>query len=308
MEMLPAEVATELSMRAKDHGYGAFILVEGATDEALVKGFFVDEITIGVVPIGHSQAVRNAISFLVTPSPVTVGLKPALGVIDSDYLIPLGHATPSAHLLLTDLRDVECMMFGSNAYSAVCREYLSDEKLQKRWASAQNMQKKILEVARVVGALRFWSQQTEAHISFKGLDFSKFVDLEKMSIDHAAMVRHINGYQSKAAKEREKRTGVPEKPKFIEEQNIKEALDLLASPPYANYFNNDLLICRGHDIMEILASLLKGKVGNKAAAQMTGDDLERSFRFTFLGSCAQTNFVKSIRAWVSTLGYQAKLA
>jgi hypothetical protein len=305
--MLPAEVATELSMRSKDYGYIAFVLVEGDTDEALFAGLFTQKSLIGVVPLGDSLSVRTSIEYLNEKSTTEDDLPRAVGIIDADYLIPLGHCAPSENLLFTDFRDIECVMFHSDAYSSICREYLHSKKLVEKWVDAYKLRGNITRAARVVGALRFWSQHTGSNISFARLDFSKFLDADSLALDISRLVKHINGHQLVAAREREEKSGVWTEPVYICDSSIADAESLVTSGSFSAYFCHDLLVCRGHDLMEIFSLVLRKSVGAAHAKKLSAIELERGFRFAFSAVWGRTKLVQDIRAWFSRVGLHTKL-
>jgi hypothetical protein len=198
-------------------------------------------------------------------------------------------------------------MFNSLAYNAVLRELCDNKKLATRWTNGQNLQNNVINAVKRIGALRFWSQETGKNISFKRLDFSKFLDPISLAIDVPKFVAHINGHQLLASQERTKETGKHVAPNYINVADFAAAERLVKKAPYASYFANDLLLCRGHDIMEVLAILLKKVIGNSAASKIAADDLERSFRLSFIAHWNNTKLLLDIKSWFTASGLHKQL-
>jgi hypothetical protein len=214
-------------------------------------------------------------------------LSPTLGVIDRDYRIALGTLHASPNLLVSDFRDIECMMFGSPAFEAVMSEFGSTAKILALGGPA-SIASLAAGAASEIGKLRFFSQQAGVAASFKKLDISKLVDRKSLTINAESLVLHLNARQ-----------GVEGNP-FPAGATVAAAAACAAAKCELgnSYFTHQLLLCRGHDLMEVLAIGFRSLFGTRSAAESSRENIETLFRLGYVPHFRSSQLGQSLEAWL----------
>ncbi len=109
MNMSIEEIITELSMT---YSFKMHLLLEGDDDRKFFQAALIGKEKVNFVCVWGADSVTELIRRIDAISAQGV-FTPTLGVIDRDYRIALGTLHSSPNLLASDLRDMECMMFGS---------------------------------------------------------------------------------------------------------------------------------------------------------------------------------------------------
>ena len=215
----------------------AIIIVEGQSDKKLISSLFNNLDNIQIIAAGTQSLVVDSMSILSIDINLQTQLPPTKGIIDRDYLIPLGTAPNNKFTVMTDSRDIECMMIESKVFEIIMQEYIDILKSKKYNINNSNdLRNAAINICRQVGALRYWSQSTKTNISFKSLDFSKILKKNKIiEINIPSLIKHIQGAQ---------------KGKTISELHFNAAQTLHKNE---KYFSHDYLICRGHDLIAVIS-------------------------------------------------------
>jgi hypothetical protein len=222
---------------------------------------------------------------------------PTLGIIDRDYRIPLGTLMKSPNLIWTDLRDLECMMFDSPSFAAVLGAFGSSKKIEalggSEWIAAA-----VRRSAVALGALRFYSQQLRLGTSFQKLELSRVVDKKTLAIDSAKLVAHLNAQQGSTS------CVLPTTVGDLAKKTCSEAL----CERGLSYFQHDLLLCRGHDLMGLLAIGFRSLFGSRSAAESTRENVEVLFRLNYVAHFRATSMARAIHEWLIGNGLDADIS
>jgi hypothetical protein len=267
--MTACETLNELAM---SRSFKTHLIVEGETDQRLLQQTLPKNLCVNVIPAGNCEAAI-AIAKEYQNHKAREFLRLTI-FIDRDYQIALGNIENLANIIVSELRDIECMMFDSVCYDRVLDEYFSITKLEKYRLKKNEIKDKVISVAAEFGCIRFTSQKLKWNLSFSSLDYEKFVELNKFSIDRKACINHVNGGQ-RLQKLGSQQCQIPKRlmdldySLAIEDTNTQKLL----TPP--------LMKARGHDLMELLCLGLRKRWGNKTAQDLTPAILEKTFRISF---------------------------
>lgn len=272
------------------------LLVEGDDDRKFFKTALKDAEKVNIVCCWGADMVSSTIQE-VDKIRKTTQFPPTLGIIDRDYRIVLGILYLSPNLLISDLRDIECMMFGSPAFEAVLSEFGSSNKI-KAFGGPTSVVQATINSARQIGKLRFYSQQKGLSVSFQLLDISKVLDRKSLSIDPNALLDHLNARQgSNGAR--------------MSEVCLTEADDACAQAKceqQQSYFKHPLLLCRGHDLMEMLAVAFRSTIGTRSASESSRENIESLFRLSYVAYFRNSQLATSIESWLKNWNLDTSVA
>lgn len=283
MNLSVEELITELSMT---YSFRMHLLVEGDDDRKFFCAALKGVEKVNVVCCWGADTVSSTIreiDRLRESSPFL----PTLGIIDRDYRMVLGILHASPNLLTSDLRDIECMMIGSPAFEAVLSEFGSPTKISA-YGGADSVARAAFSSASHIGKLRFHSQRKGINVSFQLLDISKILDRTSLSIDPKALLNHLNARQGINGSR-------------MSDDDLVEADSACAEAKceqQESYFNHPLLLCRGHDLMELLAVAFRSTLGSRSAAESSRENVESLFRLSYVAHFRNSQLGKSIQSWL----------
>lgn len=267
MSPTPEEVINELAMSTS---FSVHIVVEGTTDQRLLLQSLPKSLLANVIPAGSCEAALEvAKEYQHHPAHPKLRL---VVFVDRDYQVAINNIDKLPNVVVTELRDIECMMFDSECFERVTSEFVSEQKLTKARHTLASIKKKMAEVTAEVGCVRYASQSLKWNVSFKALNYDKFVTWSDITIDKGRFIRHVNGAQTLAA------AGDRQTPKHLNVGDYDRARVLADQCPV---LSSPLLRARGHDLIALLFLGLRKGWGNKAANDLTPDLLEKTFRIAF---------------------------
>lgn len=278
------ELVTELSMT---YSFKMHLIVEGDDDRLFFKSALKGLKNVNLLCVWGSDNVMHVIREVDKIKAVSEFL-PTLGIVDIDYRIPLGTLLQSPNLITSDDRDLECMMFNSASFETVLAEFGSDKKIAAL-GGAGYVSSAAQSAAVIVGRLRFHTQQTQSGTSFQNLELAKVVNRKTLAIDPNVLVNHINARQRVAGRT------LSDNAFELAKVTCSEARCGEGRP----YFHHDLLLCRGHDLMEILAIGFKSLFGSRSATESSSENVERLFRLNYIAHFRATSMAKEIDKWLT---------
>ncbi len=293
MKMTVEELITELTMT---YSFSMHLLVEGDDDRKFFRSVLQGANKVNIVCCWGSDTVSASIEEIDKIRQKSSFL-PTLGVIDRDYRIALGLLPQSPNLLATDMRDLECMMFASPTFETVLLEFGSDTKIQK-FGGLPKVAVAAQEAASTVGKVRFLSQAKRLNVSFKDVDLSKILDRKTLTINATDLKKHINARQGSTG-----RSLTDEE--FASADATCAAAKCDKSQPY---FGHPLLLCRGHDLMEILAIACRSVIGSRSATESSRENFESFFRIGYVAHFRNTQLAKAADAWLRNAGLYPSVA
>jgi len=279
LETITGEIiATEIEM-TRAAFTGAIMVIEGNNDEKFYKKFVDKNLCHIVVAHGKHNALQS-IEILNSNK-----LPGVLAIVDSDFWRIEGLPELPGNIFITDTHDSEGMVFCSEAFDRIVKEYCSKRKISKY----DNLRYFIYDKSRPIGYLRLASHQSKLGLVFNDLDYKKITDKGTISVNIDSLVNHI----LHLTKENMKRQAVRQ-------------VDL-SSKTILNSYNktirgkgqyDDKDLCSGHDIIGLFARGLRKLFSSLQATIANKENIEKIFRLTYdLNDFLNTELSASIVRW-----------
>ncbi|WP_217807311.1 DUF4435 domain-containing protein [Methylomagnum ishizawai] len=249
---------------------GSFLLVEGPDDSKFWKTRISDEECQIVLAEGKNNLL-GAIEKLDARR-----FSGALGIIDDDCDSLESWRCPSCNLLVTDGRDLECMLFCSPALERVLAELADPAKIQRfEQKSGVSIRARLVENGLAFGRLRWLDKRQNWGLDFsKKITPSRFIDRKTWVVKRTELLDAT--FQAAGLKDAE------------------QLCALLEALPAADPW----LICQGHDLVEILRLGLHEEVFGTLKSSYGKDDIARNLRLAFhTAELALTKLYRDIRGW-----------
>lgn len=214
-----------------------YIIVESEYDQSVYNKFFdlqqVHIFTSSMVEKNYQESCTcvEEIVYQITQSIQNVTL---LGIRDADYTAFNSTYTLPENIFRTDARDIEMMMFE-------CIEV--KRELKKMVEYFDDFYTKSLTIARPIGFFRMVNDKHHLGFSFKkNLKYDQLLDSHTGDLVPGAIESFVNTF-------------------FVAVSNY--TVYDFETFKIAHQTTNDNAICRGHDVMTLLANYLKNKITKK---------------------------------------------
>lgn len=256
---------------------GTFLIVEGVTDERLFEKF-VDKDGVRIIEAHSKDNVRSAVRDMSSHR----GDDRVIGIVDPDLDRLRGRAAREP-LFHTDCRDMEMMLIRSNALDDVLDEYGEREELRRFAETVGPVREALVSASYPIGLLMYISQAEGLNLSFKDLDYGRFINPRTLGLDAAAMVDAVI-FNSKSCR-----------------MGRKELLRRLNRD--AERLADQWDAARGHDTVDILLIGLRRGFGSFNARNLSEGELGGALRLAFSDSdFAKTRLYDDTRAWADARG------
>lgn len=258
---------------------GTFLLVEGVTDERLFEKF-VDKEHVQIIEAHSKDNVRHAVKDMKSSRKD----ERVIGIIDADLDRLLGRRVKPP-LFHTDCRDMEMMVIRSNALDDVLDEYCEREPLMKFTESVGPVREALLSASYPIGLLMFISQTEGLNLSFKDLEFERFVNSRTLSLNVESMVDAVI-FNSKNCR-----------------MGKKALLSRLSRE--AENLDDEWNAARGHDTVDILLLALKRNFGSFNSRNLNEGELGGALRLAFSDACFRSTVLfADTDKWARTNGVE----
>lgn len=246
------------------------VIVEGITDRRLY-GKFLDP-SVEVV-IAHSKTnVVGAVKLAVKRRKCEY----VIGIVDAD-LDHIKESWLAPNLFITDTRDSETLMMRTDAFGDVIAEYGEPDKVKAFEKRHGDIRDVVVRSGYPMGLMMYVSDRYGWKLCFKDLDFTQFISKTTMEIDVKAFIRELASMRSDSPGRE-----LMQQTLFAELENQKDVWH----------------VCRGHDVMEILAIGLREIFGSFNCKHMNGPALSGAFRLAFDDDeFATTKLYKDSKEW-----------
>ncbi len=269
------DICNEISMSRTVYS-GAFVLVEGVTDDRVYGKFLADQAHI--IQCHSKDAVKRCLTELVQHR----GVKEVIGIVDADLDL-LDNKRPSPPLFYTDCRDMEMMCIESNAFDDIVDEYGDREKVRGFENKYGSVKDSLIEASYPVGLLMHVSKKGGMGLNFGDLDVSRFVNPRTITIDMAAMIDVVV---------------MNSKPSGISKKKLLRQLEDEISK-----LDDPWIAARGHDTVAILLLVLQKGLGSFNAKSLNEGALGGSLRLAFSDSdFARTQLYADTKEWAEKAG------
>ena len=265
-----SDIANEISMKRSLFS-GSFLVVEGITDMRLY-GKFIDRYECEVIPAHSKDNVRLSVSASDRRND-----KKVIGIMDSDTDRLKGiRRTPP--LFMTDCRDSETMMIRSPALEDVLTEYCDPEKLERFVGRYGEVRDSLTASCYPLGLMMYVSEENDYDLSFKDLDHDLFISKRDLKSDMKEMAGAVirNSPYTR-----------------IDRQTL---LTKLAKEMKDGHDPWD--VCRGHDMVSVLAIGLREIFGSYNCKYIKSGELAGAMRLAYDGaSFTGTELHKDTEEW-----------
>jgi len=255
LEQTVDEIVTEITMSFDQLPW---LIIEGISDN---KFFVTKNLPNNPKPV-VAKGWENVVGVIakVIEENITATV---FGFIDRDYRLELGVDIDVERIVVSDFRDLEISMFESDSLHRILVELGSENKLPAigDGIDLDLIKRKIYSVSSIMGKLRFYSLKNNLRISFRKLNFVKFVDPNTLDINYEMLLQQINSIN-------ESEISMEHIEKSFEEKLPEKLID-------CKY------ICSGHDVIEILGISLKKLWGTNNSKDVSRKILEKHLRIGY---------------------------
>lgn len=249
-----SDISNEISMMRSAFS-GTFLVVEGITDSRLYSKF-IDRDKVRIL-VAHSK--NNVIQSVNECHDHRKDDK-VVGFIDRD-MDPLLGKKRRPPIFTTDKRDMETTVIASPALDDIVAEYGERERVEAFENRFGNIADVLATSASPVGMLMYISYRRGMNLSFKDIDFERFIDDRNLSIDIGRMVSEIYNIS------------MPQSyPKSTVAELVKGSLEDIP---------DKWSIARGHDAVAILRIGLRSVFGAYNARSITEGELGGALRLAY---------------------------
>lgn len=271
-----SDVANEISMM-RSVFKGTYLVVEGVTDSRLY-GKFIEDGEVRIL-IAHSKDnVRKTVNEMYARRRD----ERTVGIVDKDMdgLLGKKRAPP---IFETDSNDIESGMIRSSALDDVLAEYADMKKLDRYVVAQGEVRDRVARSASAVGILMYISYRKGMNLSFRDLDFEKFINFGTLSIDIPKMVSEVYSNSMDQMY-----------PKNVVSDMVRSRMRKGFDPWES---------VRGHDAVSILAIGLKRTFGSYNARHLTDGELGGALRLSYDWSDFRTTgLYGDSRSWSESHG------
>ncbi len=237
---------------------GTVMIVEGSTDSRVYKRF-VDKSACLLIPALGKANATGALRILEKQE-----FPGVVAVVDNDFWELDGITPDSKNLLVTDTHDLETLILKSTALEKIEDEFLSRRRIANFGVTLREL---MLSVGSPVGFFRWISSGTYKHLSlnFHDLSFERIIVFndDSIEVDIKEMVQEV------IANSHLNRSEIRDMVNKISEMTGKaDEYDLWQ-------------VCRGHDLIEILGILIRNRVGNRRAKNVSRVEIDSIVRLAF---------------------------
>jgi hypothetical protein len=243
----PAALANRVRQRRETY-QGSLLIVEGASD-AKFYGQLIDKACCQLLPPAQNRDKAIKILEILQEAPGVIA------IVDKDFDELNGTLPDMPNLFFTDTHDLETMLLKSPALEKLLGEFGSEDKLAK---FERNVREILLAAGSAIGYLLWVSLQDDLNLKFEGIDFPKFIDTATLTIDEAKLIEEV--------KKKSQKPG-------LKTPELQQRLDCQKAATHDRW-----QVCRGHDLINILAVGFRKALGSRGPNEVTVEILERVLR------------------------------
>lgn len=242
----------------------ATVLVEGETDVLLYEKF-MDTTICRLYPVQGKEKVKDIINLIGKD-----GIERVCAIIDADFDHIAGEEYTN-NIFITDGHDAEIMMFWSDAFVSVIKEYYQSKYCSES-SEIIKTRAKLISLALPLSYMRLLSLKNALNFAFKPdnetakcFPYGKIIEANNKKIEHltiSKLIQVVCSYNNNQ--------GAGKDQKQMETQ-LTELMENKYEEKY---------ILHGHDLMNIVALSLK-YYGKSSKRNKVVDDIETAFRLAY---------------------------
>jgi Protein of unknown function (DUF4435) len=243
----PAALANRVRQRRETY-QGSLLIVEGASD-AKFYGQIIDKACCQLLPPAQNRDKAIKVLEILQEAPGVIA------IVDKDFDELNGTLPDMPNLFFTDTHDLETMLLKSPALEKLLGEFGSEDKLAK---FERNVRAVLLAAGSAIGYLLWVSLQDNLNLKFEGIDFPKFIDAATLTIDETKLIEEVKRKSQKPG---------------LKTPELQQRLNCQKVPTHDQW-----QVCRGHDLINILAVGFRKVLGSNQPNEVTVEILERVLR------------------------------
>lgn len=255
------------------------VIVEGSQDSVIYRKVLEpDPARCRLIPAGGKDNALEAIEKLRQYCCPGV-----LAIVDADFWHLESMSAPGPDVLVTDKHDIETTMLSVGVLNRVLQALGSERELKRLDHSVEEM---LLASGLPLGTARWVaSSRLKIDLTFKGLDFDKFINHDTLDLDIDSMTQELQRINPGKIGNRS-----------IMVKVVRDWLRRKADP-----WN----VCCGHDLTAILAIGLAHIFGNRKGHNVNADAVFDAMADAFQSELfTRTELYRSVLEWESNnLGY-----
>lgn len=250
----PSRLFSKLKMKRNANPTHTYVLVEGKTDQAVWERFKVDS-----CELMRADGKDKVIATLQLVNRKHPSWGNVAAIVDPDFwLIEKSDELNIANLLYDDVPDLDLMLMASPALDTVVRNTISVEGANEYTAKLRN---DALSLAMEFGYFRLIDyRHREYHLSFRQIVFEDVIDKRAFKLD-------VNTVADRLVRN-----------SLISASQLLEQVEGLR-----NEHTPDIKLCNGHDVLAIMACLIKldESLSDRVKIQMQSNELSRTLRIAY---------------------------
>ena len=234
---------------------GSFVLVEGITDCRLYRKF-IDKDECSIIVAHSKDNVRIAARELY----LRRNDRKVIGIVDPD-LDPLNGIKQTPPVFAADHRDSDTVMIESAALDNVLEEYGDQDKIyafEKKYGEVRDA---LAAACYPIGMLMYVSDRFDHDLYFRDPDHSLFIDKKGLKINVDAMIDTILAASPHA---------------HVSKKDISSELQKELKEEHDPWE-----VCRGHDLLSVLALGLREIFGSYNAKNIRTGELAGALRLAY---------------------------
>ena len=268
----PNEIVAELRMSRVDSPSVTFVLLEGPTDKKFWEEYKADR-----CHLFHTGGKLKAVKVLQIIMKRKT-LRGVAAILDPDYwLIEPSDMLNLENLLVGDVPDLELMLIISPALEKILRHTIDVDDIYK---FAETLRSESLRLGMEYGYFRLVDfRHREYNLSFNRVSFAEVIDNQTLQLNKNSVAE-----------------------KLVENSAITPHQLLEQAEKLSKEYPPSVKLCRGHDILSIMACLLRfdDDLSERAKIQTQSNELSRTLRASYeFQYFISTKLFERIREWES---------
>lgn len=250
----------------------SILLLEGDKD-ARVFERFIDSSACDIEIGFGKQNVLGALDLLEEE-----GFQGAIGIIDADFDRLLGATYAIENVCVTDVHDLDLMIFGSLALDRYLREHVDRDLFGKLYQSDIDLlRSEILSKSLRLAYCRFVSERDGLRIYFKDLRHDEFISVDDLTVALSDLTKNL-------IRRSHTRCTVSQLERLVALEESKN--------------HDPWQITNGHDVAAFLGIGLRRMIGSKKVHQTWSSEVEAGLRLAFDWAAFEaTSLHRSVREW-----------
>ena len=282
--LTPESIAAEIKLLRDDANYrGSILLVEGETDANFFASLFANNNVLIRWMKGKSNTLRLA---QILDDDNCDGF---VAIVDADFWYLDGVPQLGSNVFITDLHDLDIMIFSSPAFQKVIREYFSTSALERLERVFGDLKVALLNSVKQIGYFRWVNDKQRLGIRFRNVsdqsDVMHWVELfivTELRFEVDAVLVSLCRTNSRLRR------------------RLKAELEHDDINSY-----DALILCNGHDVMQATCKLINTNGRQIVRDRVDVKDVERSFRLAYeMQFFKRTNLYNSLVQWQNATGYK----